>query len=743
MQKRILGDDFRMIIQLRHGLDRARWSPRGRRIAWLLLCLGLWTVFPAAIGAAAAPQTGTASGNQVDALGWMNVRDSGGVPVLDYTFAAPHGSLFDPLQTVVVAILGLEFVGYKVIVTTAVWMIGYALSFQWLRPISGVVTGVADQFASQIATPLMLTVAGSIGAFIVAWFVVRGYHAKAVMQVVTMVGVAIIGPFFLSQPLADVLSSDGLLAQGRDLGLSVAAGLNGRSSPAPAGMVPGLEAGLADNFARQPTQVWNFGHVIDLTPSCRTIWSTTTGTGSDAQVLAGLRNCGDSAAYARASSPDMGQIGSGLVLLISATVLLIFGVYLSIKIIWSAYDAIYHGFLSIFGFAAGGFIYGPTQTFLIRNLVDSFIAAARMTAFTIFLGVYVLFLGNLFKQAPAQYVLVLGAIVEVIAVFQLKRLSGALDRSSHWIANRFALATQNGLSKSAGGGGTALGMGTNSSVGAGQRLLTTMAAVSAVNSSPITAWLAAGTLNPLNPLAFGRKTVDKANIKSAPMNLESQEWNKATRKNARLKALARAEKEGGLHTELGLAAAVDGLGDSAVTGPAAAAVLLALGVPHAQIHNAQRATAVQTASRSNDSGGFAPLQKAVAAALAVENHVGDKAHRNFAAQAVIAAQNFRRHAAGPAKNAVLDNAFIAKVEAHADSDIALRKHVTAKDWSNADRDTRWYLGKKFAEDHLARAQAYYRNPTDKNREGLTESARRLTNLHHVKPEQGVDPWPRW
>ncbi|MGW4331017.1 hypothetical protein ACWEKR_34680 [Nocardia sp. NPDC004573] len=430
----------------------------------------------------------------------------------DYVFVTSHGSVLNPLETVVSAVIYLEFIGYMVLVTSAIWVIGFAISYKWLDPFGRALAGVADSLTDQIATPLLMTVAAGIGAVFVAWFVVRGYAAKASVQVVTMLAVALLGPIFLSEPLADVLSSHGLLAHGRELGISVAAGLNGQADPNPDRLVASLQAGLADNFARRPIQVWNFGHMIDQSPGCRAAWTAGMRAADDSRVLNGLRMCGDSAAYAEALHPSIGQIGSGLVLLVCGAIVLAFAVYLGIKIIKAALDSIYHGFMAIFGFAAGGFVYGPTQTFLVRNIVDGFVAAARMTVYTIFLGVYTLFLENLFAQAGDQVmaVIVIAGIVEAIAISQLKRLGNGLDRGNEWIANRVALAIQG--SGGTGGTSSALGMGADSRPTSMPsmkgRIISDAAALATLNTTPVASWVL-GRRNPLERHSKVRHRAEK------------------------------------------------------------------------------------------------------------------------------------------------------------------------------------------------------------------------------------------
>ncbi len=523
--------------------DPGRWSPRavrGRIRAWVgATRLRRWTtgiaiafvllfVFPGVLGELATAQTttvptsssgaATTASSVNSALSWMSIRDSQGVPVSNYLFATDHGSLFHPGNTALSLVIGLEFAGWMVIVTTAIWLVGYALGFQWLNLVARALHGVANALTGQIATPLMLVTAATIGAFFVAYFVARGFYSKATAQVVTMILVALLAPLFLADPLGDVLSSDGLLAQGRNVGISVAAGLNGNSSPDPTQLVATMQADLADNFARRPLQVWNFGHVVDDNSSCQTAWSAGVAAANENEVKDGMKTCGDSAAYASASNPSVGQIGAGLLLLISGTILLLFAAFLAIRIMWSAFDAIYHGFLTIFGFAAGGYIYGPTQVFTIHNVVDGFIAGARMAVQVITLGVYVLFLGDLFEQASGQVmaVFVIGAVVEIVFIFQFGRITRAVTRGNSWVTGRLAAAAEGAGRGGGGGGGGVVGMGgIAGQTLANNHLLLDLNALNWANSSPFVAHLLGGVNTPMNPNARAQMRAQRKATKLA------------------------------------------------------------------------------------------------------------------------------------------------------------------------------------------------------------------------------------
>ncbi|MBF6300542.1 hypothetical protein IU459_23785 [Nocardia amamiensis] len=726
---------------------RVRFGDRSwrRRIVWLLLIIFALFVFPGLLGAVATAQYQAASAgtSEIDGLSWMNIRDSSGVPLSSYTFATDRGGPLNPGATILWAILGLEFIGYMAIVTSAIWLIGYALSFRWMDWFAAALRGVADALTGQIATPIMLVTAATVGAFFVAWFIARGYHAKAAIQVVTMAGVAILGPVFLADPLSEVLSSHGLLAQGRDVGISVAAGLNGNASPNPAQLLATMQQDLADNFARRPVQVWNFGHVVDENPSCRAAWTAGMRAGDDDRVRNGMKVCGDAAAHAKASDPTMGQVGTGFLLLLCGGILLVFAVFLAVKVMKAAMDAVYHCFMTIFGFAAGGFIYGPTQTFLVRNIVDGFIAAARMAVFTIFLGVYVLFLGNLFQQARGQVmaVIIIAGAVEAIAISQLRRLDLSLRRGNDWVANRFASAIQ-GPPRGGGGGGSALGMGgaqAGGSLRAG--LLSGMSTLNTINASPVTAWLLGATVNPLNPLSRQKKKVDKNTIAISPIQRLLAEHNGVALENWGFKADGRLG-DMGIDAALGVANILDGLGDSKVPDGMLVPVLRSRGATDAQAVDAQRAAAVQKASMKDFNPlGFAPLQKALAAGYAVENHQNaGRALPAFAAQAVVAADNFVRHSTAP-MNQVSDNHhFVQQVMGVVDDEQQLRT-ITPAQWATAGRDVRQHIGRRLALEHQAVATAYYHNQNDRGLfQALQRSNRRLANFNNFDPNGGLNPW---
>ncbi|MFF3569883.1 hypothetical protein ACFYXQ_19085 [Nocardia jiangxiensis] len=495
--------------RFRTWIRASRWR---RWTAWMAGIFLLLFVFPGVVGgiATALVDPSTASSG-VDA-GWSGVRDSSGVPLSRYMMVINHGDIFHPGYTILWAALSMVAEGYLFFGDFWIFSFDKVMSFGWMNFIATPLRATAKTFTGQIATPLVFVTAVTIGAFFVAYFIVRGLISKAAMQIVTMVVIAILSPVFLADPLAEVLSSDGILAQGRDVGVAVAAGLNGEGTRDSTTLVESMQGILTDNLVRKPLQVANFGHVVDVRPACKSAWSAGIMAGNEDEVKNGLKNCGDTAAYSAANKPSWAQFGILLLLCILGGVQGIVVFRISLKIMMSILDAIYHGFLAIFGLAAGGYIYGPTQTFTISNIVHGYIAAWRMIVEIVFVAVYLLFLGDLFEQADGQVVtvIVLSGIVMIIMMAQFKRISESVTRGGAAIAGKVSASVQGGIrgygvagGGGGGGGGYPSGGGGGTAAASHVMLMSTMGmqgvmAVSALSASPLASWLFRGRRNPLN-----------------------------------------------------------------------------------------------------------------------------------------------------------------------------------------------------------------------------------------------------
>lgn len=736
-----LDPDFR--LRVCEVLDPMRWSPqavRQRCRIWVIatrsgritvrLVAGLLILLVILLlpGGAAVGRTDTATGGRstsaIDGVAWTNVRDSSGIPLSHYLFAT-EGGILNPRDAVLGSVLDLLFTVFIVVVISAIWLTGFAVSFRWLDWLGTPLNALADGLRDQIATPIMMTVAASIGAFFVALFVVRGYYAKAALQVVCMLVVAVVGVGYLAHPLAAALSSNGLLAQTRDVGISVAAGLSGDSSPDPRVIVADLNGTLADNFARRPLQIWNFGHVIDDSPRCRAAWSSGVLAGSESEVARGMRDCGDAYAHAKITNPSAGQVGTGLILLTFGTILLLFMSYLSIKIFLAALSSIFHAILAIFGFAAGGFIYGPTQAFLVRNLVDMVGDAGALVVYTTYLGCYALVLDHVFRSAPdsGMAVIFVGGVVLIAGFVLLRRLDLHLLGGQSRIAEKIRAAIE-GRPASAGGPSTGIGEASlRYSLSPGRALGTALRDVAEFNANPVASFM----FGRPSPLTYYSSRMQEMNY----LNYELLRGNVPQR--AAGSWMARLTLGKNAHDAAARASVHEFDGINARSAAAAMTTILNLGADRADAMGALatahfprqiRRWAAEAHARTMQSAEDNPMEygplKRVAAALdlAENSRPYGVAERNaHNAQFAESAALFHRLTPRPMRN---------RSDAAWESDPLVRdtvrrsyatfddfqRVVTPERFAKADEDTRRYIAYRLSRDLFEAGERYYRNPDD-------------------------------
>ncbi|GAB2710174.1 hypothetical protein [Nocardia thraciensis] len=552
---------------------RRRWT------AWTLVIFFFVVVFPFAVGSVAIAASGSDTA-PANGLGFLEVKDSSGVDVSQYTFATNHGSILNPGDTFVSSFIVILFAGWLFIAQVLVWLVGKGIDLSWLDTFRQPLLGAAQSFADQMGTLAVSFTAAAIGALFIAYFLVRGFVAKAVRQIVALLLAATFSGFFLTNPMAHELSKDGWLAQGRDVGLSVAAGLNGNSNPNPNALVPALQASMADNFIRKPLQVWNFGHVVDMRPECKAMWSTATSVGDEDQIKEGMKTCGDYGAYKSADNPRAAQIAIGFLMIFVQLVLCV-GFGFMISNLTRAVLAIFiHGFMIIFGFAAGAYIYGPSQTFLVTNVVSTGFAVLRFMGYCAGTGVVLLISDNLLSQAGGNVlaVLVLWPFFMIVGVVEFRHLRDSMGRGSDWVANRTALAIQ-GAGEGVGGGGAgaggvggrALGMGMGmGETAAGTNHFKMMAAMAGANTisnfAPLE-WLVGGIPgfgHPQSKMKRDQARAQKAawsdplyGGKRGTYRISNMNWH-AFSVGAREKGI----KAGGLDTWRGAAGALQGHLDS-------------------------------------------------------------------------------------------------------------------------------------------------------------------------------------
>lgn len=246
----------------------ARWVWSRRWARMLVIATGIWHLIGAILlalapTASAAETTSTSTLSNV--FGWMGIKDSKGINAADYYLSINEGSPAHPGKLVWAWITNFEYTAYRGVTMVAIWLIKQALSFQWLTLVTSPITDIGDAVASLTGQLHMRALVLTLAGFMVALWMFRGRYATGLYELMTslLIAAGVIG--ILIHPVAAIAGPDGAVTKAKDWSLEVATGINndGNTSGTADAQVDALTSQLTDTFLRKPTQLLNFGQVLD------------------------------------------------------------------------------------------------------------------------------------------------------------------------------------------------------------------------------------------------------------------------------------------------------------------------------------------------------------------------------------------------------------------------------------------------------------------------------------------------
>ena len=458
-------------------LRRWAWATRPRRIvlraaaAWY----GAGLLLMMCTGSAYADNGGSSS---PPALSWMDIQDTHGINVWSYNMSIDHGSAMHPLNVAWAFMIEMEWQFYRSLIGFAIWFITWALKFDWLqtlvtpvREVASAVTDMTDRFG---ATPMFLTVAATTA---VVWMA-RGKWSTGIYELFVSCLVAALAVGVLSNPVERVAGPDGLIMHAHDAGLQIAAGLvnKGNDQADPNTIVTQISGSLADTFLRQPTQMLNFGRVIDG-QKCESAWDQALRDPKhDENTLKDTIDkceCGGGPMKDYADNPGPGQAISGAMLIPGGAVVLLFGVMLAFAMLLAAASALGNSVRGI-PVLVIGLLPGRARGSLWHTAASVAMALVIMMFSIVFTAGYMLVARGVFATAGGDSLMrkfVIVDIVLLIGVVLFRRGIKALKTLSHSLAQ--ALGNRPGAKPTAvtkpGSYRESLGRGMNKGVHAAQQ----------------------------------------------------------------------------------------------------------------------------------------------------------------------------------------------------------------------------------------------------------------------------------
>jgi hypothetical protein len=313
----------------------------------------------------------------------------------------------------------------------------------WLRPIFETLrTILADLWVF----PICLTLGLGVGAYHLLWHGRKG-HGAGIMLSTFAIGV--LGIMLTGDPLSDLYRENGLLAQGRNLGFTVAqAGLNnGAITPGGGGaQLHHLTGLIADATVRMPLQLMNFGEPIDNIGGCGQAYTAAMLTPHDPGDLAGpahaMTRCGAPQALSFAQHLDGSNLALGMFYGLLGFIFTLFICYVTYSYVMACCAALLNALLSVVA-AGPAMIHGAPRRRAARRLTLFFKHAALLFAYTLYISVAALIV--LKMAARGGYADQVGMTHPLARLIMIALFSAAAIGAFRWLKHQLGDHTRHEL----------------------------------------------------------------------------------------------------------------------------------------------------------------------------------------------------------------------------------------------------------------------------------------------------------
>ncbi|TDL03278.1 hypothetical protein [Mycobacterium paragordonae] len=383
--------------------------PRLRRICTLWFTthlLATWSVVAAPTAAAS-----TLAG----ALNWTGVTDSHAVPVGNYylsvvstseaiTRAGPELTA-DPTSWTrwlanavttglthqsIVQLLQLEAALYIFMITTALWLMRFAMSNTWLywlatwfRPLFDIIRALLTDLW---VFPLCMLAGLAVGAYHILWRGRKG-HGSGIMLSTFIIG--ILGLVLTRDPLTELYNENGLLGRARGLGFQIAQAfanngpVTGGGTSAQLQHLTGL---ITDATLRMPLQLMNFGTPVDDIGNCGNAYTTAILSGKPDGPAHAMNSCGAQQALAFAQQLDGANVALGAFYLLLGAAFTLFVFYVTYSYVMVCCAAFINALFAVVA-AAPAMIHGRPRQRALRRLQLFFKHAVLVFAYTTYVSI--------------------------------------------------------------------------------------------------------------------------------------------------------------------------------------------------------------------------------------------------------------------------------------------------------------------------------------------------------------------
>lgn len=422
------------------------WS-RGVRVAAILTGWILLLTVVAAQPAIAAPlATEDEIGQTPPALSWIELADSRGVSIWNFELSLDRGGVTSPGKFFWASITDACWGAYRAWCALALWFLDWVLSLDWVHFIASPLIQVADAMQRTVSRLGLVPTLLTITALLAGLWMLKGRHTTAIWEIGIACVIASMGTGIFAQPVQMIANpNDGYIVKANQIGQEIGAALafGDAVGKTPEQLRKQQTGQLVDTFIRQPTQMINFGKVLDG-GKCEGAYTDVVKGGpygDDSDIRDKVADC-DEAAGDYAANPSAPMALGSVIFIPAAFVILALCVLLGGSVIAAGVWAMFQGVKAIVTFISG-ILPGGGRGSLMLTAAEVVVALIIIIFTSVFLSVFLLVIQELFsasveESVPKTFVIVDVVITAGIFVYarQRKQIKDSAARLAQWMSFR-------------------------------------------------------------------------------------------------------------------------------------------------------------------------------------------------------------------------------------------------------------------------------------------------------------------
>lgn len=406
------------------------------------------TVALAVLAAAAAPAAAaedTTIGQTPPALSWITLTDSRGIPLWNYELSLDRGGVLSPDKFFWASVTDTCWGIYRSWCALALWFLDWVLSFTWLQTIAAPLLSLGAAMEQIVGRLGLVATFLTLNALMAGLWMLRGRRSTAIWEIGIASVIAALAAGVFAHPVDLVAGPDGYITRASQLGQQLAAALSGGEATTSPDQLRHQQSGqLVDTFIRQPTQMINFGRVLDGGP-CESAYTQVIAEGpygTDSPIRDAVADC-DNALGQVAANPSASMAIGSLVFMPAAFVILAMAAVLAGSVIAAALWAMFQSLKAVVTLVTG-LLPGGGRGSLMLTIAETMVSLVVIVFASVFLAVFLQIVRAMFAatatgaSVPQTFVIVDVLIVAGVVVYarQHRQIRATSHRLAQWLSHR-------------------------------------------------------------------------------------------------------------------------------------------------------------------------------------------------------------------------------------------------------------------------------------------------------------------